>query len=57
MERKSNRNKALELSTRMLTQDEFDNLQVILGRKGKPRISKHEFAYKEVLNAVNVVGQ
>ena len=41
----------------MLTQDEFDNLQVILGRKGKPRISKHEFAYKEVLNAVNVVGQ
>lgn len=35
--------------TKMITQDEFDKLQIILGRKGKPRITKHEFAYKEVL--------
>lgn len=33
----------------MLTQDEFDKLQIVLGRKGKPRISRHKFAYKEVL--------
>ena len=33
----------------MLTQDEFDTLQVLLGRKGKPRIAKHEFAYKQIL--------
>ena len=33
----------------IITQDEFDKLQVILGRKGKPRISKHEFPYKQVL--------
>ena len=30
-------------------QDEFEKLQIILGRKGKPRIAKHDFAYKEVL--------
>ena len=35
--------------TKMLTQDEFEKLQIILGRKGKPRIAKHDFAYKEVL--------
>lgn len=33
----------------MLTEDEFDTLQVILGRKGKPRMARHEFAYKHVL--------
>src|SRR3990167_730345 len=33
----------------MLTQDEFDTIQVMLGRKGKPRIAKHEFPYKHVL--------
>ncbi|MBI4080438.1 MAG: recombinase family protein, partial [Candidatus Levybacteria bacterium] len=33
----------------MLNKDEFERLQIILGRKGKPRIAKHEFAYKEVL--------
>ena len=33
----------------MLTEDEFNRLQIILGRKGKPRIAKHQFAYKEVL--------
>ena len=33
----------------MLTQDEFDTLQVLLGRKGKPRMARHEFAYKHVL--------
>lgn len=33
----------------MLSKEEFDMLQIMLGRKGKPRVSKHEFAYKEVL--------
>lgn len=33
----------------MITEDEYDKLQIILGRKGKPRITKHKFAYKEVL--------
>ena len=33
----------------MLTEDEFDTLQVRLGRKGKPRMARHEFAYKHVL--------
>ncbi len=33
----------------MLTEDEFDTLQMRLGRKGKPRMAKHEFAYKSVL--------
>lgn len=33
----------------MITKEDFEKLQIILGRKGKPRLSKHEFAYKEVL--------
>lgn len=33
----------------MLNQEEFEKLQIRVGRKGMPRISKHEFAYKEVL--------
>lgn len=33
----------------MLTRDEHDRLQVILGRKGRPRACKHDFAYKKVL--------
>lgn len=33
----------------MLSKNDFDKLQVMLGRKGKPRMAKHEFAYKEVL--------
>lgn len=31
------------------TEEEFDTLQIMLGRKGKPRVSKHEFAFKEPL--------
>lgn len=33
----------------MITQEEFDRLQIILGKKGRPQVSKHEFAYKEVI--------
>lgn len=29
----------------MITNDEFDTVQVLLGRKGKPRSKKHEFAF------------
>lgn len=35
--------------TPMISQDDFDKLQIMLGRKGKPRVLKHEFAYKELL--------
>ena len=34
---------------KMFTKEEFDQLQMILGRKGKPQVTKHEFAFKEVL--------
>src|SRR3989338_4269264 len=34
----------------MLTKEEFDRLQIILGRKGRPHIGKHEFPYKGVLS-------
>ena len=33
----------------MISKPEFDGLQVILGRKGRPHITKHDFAYKSVL--------
>ena len=33
----------------MFTRDEFDRLQIILGRKGRPRNAQHDFAYKEFL--------
>jgi site-specific DNA recombinase len=33
----------------VLNTEEFERLQIMIGRKGKPRISKHEFAYKPVL--------
>ena len=33
----------------MIREEEFEKLQIILGRKGKPRTSKHQFAYKEAL--------
>lgn len=33
----------------MTTQEEFDRLQIILGKRGRPQVSKHEFAFKEVL--------
>ncbi len=35
--------------TPMLTEQEFDLIQLRLGRLGKPRITKHEFPYKEIL--------
>jgi site-specific DNA recombinase len=34
----------------MTTQIEFEKIQIMLGRKGKPHRTKHEFSYKEVLN-------
>ena len=34
---------------KMLTAEEYQRLQIILGRKGRPHVTKHEFAYKEVL--------
>ncbi len=33
----------------MVTLDEFDRVQIILGRKGKPRPKTHEFAYTGVI--------
>jgi len=33
----------------VLSKEEFDRLQILVGRKGKPRMCKHEFAFKEVL--------
>lgn len=33
----------------MITQEEFDLLQIRLGKKGKPRYSKHNFPFKSVL--------
>lgn len=33
----------------MISKEEFDRLQIILGRKGRPHITKHEFSYKEVI--------
>lgn len=33
----------------IITEEEFDQLQIRLGKKGKPRYSKKEFAFKEVL--------
>ena len=29
----------------MITREEFDKVQILLGRKGKPRVKKHEFAF------------
>jgi hypothetical protein len=29
----------------MITQEEYDRVQTLLGRKGKPRLKKHEFAF------------
>ena len=29
----------------MITQEEYDRVQILLGRKGKPRLKKHEFAF------------
>ena len=29
----------------MITQDEYDRVQILLGRKGKPRLKKHQFAF------------
>lgn len=33
----------------LITEDEYDRLQIILGRKGKPRITKHNYPYKKYL--------
>lgn len=33
----------------MIKKDEFDHLQIILGRKGRPHFTGHEFPYKSVL--------
>lgn len=30
---------------RMITSDEFDRVQILLGKKGKPRRTKHDFAF------------
>ena len=35
---------------RMLSVEEYRRLQIILGRNGRPHITKHEFAFKEILN-------
>ena len=40
----------------MLTEQEFEQLQIRLGRKGKPRYSKKEFAFKEVLKCAECGG-
>jgi len=29
----------------MITRDEFDKVQILLGRKGKPRVKRHKFAF------------
>ena len=29
----------------MITQEEFDRVQILLGRRGKPRVKKHNFAF------------
>ena len=33
----------------IITKEEFDRIQILLGSKGLPRASKHEFPYKSVL--------
>lgn len=33
----------------MITMDEYDRVQVLLGRKGKPRPKNHEFAYTGII--------
>ncbi len=33
----------------MITLEEFDRIQMLLGRNGKPRIRKHEFAYTGII--------
>jgi DNA invertase Pin-like site-specific DNA recombinase len=40
----------------MLTEDEFDQLQIRLGKKGKPRYSKRDFAFKEALKCAECGG-
>lgn len=40
----------------MMTEEEFDQLQIRLGKKGKPRNSKREFAFKEVLKCAECGG-
>ena len=51
MERKVDGKNVIATGTHepILTEDEFNRLQIRLGKKGKPRNSKKEFAYKEVL--------
>ncbi|HYV90926.1 MAG TPA: recombinase family protein [Chitinophagales bacterium] len=34
----------------MITLDEYDHVQILLGRKGKPRKQKHEFAYTGLIH-------
>lgn len=29
----------------MITQEEYERVQILLGRKGKPRIKRHNFAF------------
>jgi len=33
----------------MITQDEYDRVQVLLGRKGNPRPKKHNFAFRGLI--------
>ncbi|QQG40761.1 MAG: recombinase family protein [Candidatus Levyibacteriota bacterium] len=40
----------------MMNEKEFEQLQIRLGKKGKPRYSKKEFAYKEVLKCAECEG-
>jgi len=35
---------------KMLSVEEYNRLQIILGRNGRPHVTKHEFAFKEVLH-------
>jgi DNA invertase Pin-like site-specific DNA recombinase len=34
----------------MITLDEYDRVQAILGKSGKPRVKKHEFAYTGIMS-------
>lgn len=33
----------------MITQEQYDKVQILLGRKGKPRLKKHEFAFTGII--------
>jgi hypothetical protein len=39
---------------RMITQDEYDRVQVFLGRKGNPRPKKYNFAFRGIIRCGGV---